>query len=72
MHACLYLVYLRTYVSVYMTSLSIVCMGSHIMSYARAFSHTHAFSLDGTSIGDEGAQHIAGALVHNSTLQTLK
>jgi hypothetical protein len=36
------------------------------------FSHTYAYSLGFDSIGAEGAQHIAAALAHNSTLQTLK
>jgi hypothetical protein len=36
------------------------------------FSHTCTYSLEDNSIGTEGAQHIAAALAHNSTLQTLK
>jgi hypothetical protein len=36
------------------------------------FTHKCAYSFGGNSIGAEGAQHIAAALAHNSTLQTLK
>jgi hypothetical protein len=36
------------------------------------FSHTCAYRLYYNSIGAEGAQYIAAALAHNSTLQTLK
>jgi hypothetical protein len=36
------------------------------------FSHLCACSLGPNNIGEEGAQHIAAALAHNSTLQTLK
>jgi hypothetical protein len=59
-----------------MISLLVVCMGSHIVSYARALyrsSDTHMCdSLVGNSIGAKGAQYIGAALAHNSTLQTLK
>jgi hypothetical protein len=34
--------------------------------------HTCAYSIEQNSIGTEGAQHIAAALAHNSTLQTLR
>jgi hypothetical protein len=34
-------------------------------------THTCAYSLGYNSIGAEGAQHIAAALAHNSTLQSL-
>jgi hypothetical protein len=34
-------------------------------------THACAYSLINNYIGDEGAQHIAAALAHNSTLQTL-
>jgi hypothetical protein len=51
-------------------------MGSRFVSYAHALivllTHTSAYSLHRNFIGAEGAQHIATALVHNSTLQTLK
>jgi hypothetical protein len=64
-----------TYAWVYMTSHSVVFIGSRIVSYARArivlITHTCAYSLRENFIGAEGAQRIAAALVHNSTLQTL-
>jgi hypothetical protein len=52
-------------------------MGSRIVSYARALyrsllTYTCAYSLGYNSMGAEGAQHIAAALAHNSTLQTLE
>jgi hypothetical protein len=60
-----------------------VCMTSHSVVYGIAhrelctcdvslFSRTRAYSLDWTSIRDEGGQRIAAALAYNSTLQTLK
>jgi hypothetical protein len=69
----LYLICLHA--RLYMTSHSVMCMGSRILSYARALivllPHTCAYSLQNNSIGAEGAQHIAAALAHNSTLQIL-
>jgi hypothetical protein len=35
-------------------------------------THTCAYSFAENFIGAEGAQHIAAALAHNSTLKTLK
>jgi hypothetical protein len=35
-------------------------------------THTCVYSLYENSIGVKGAQHIAAALAHNSTLKTLK
>jgi hypothetical protein len=40
--------------------------------YRSSHTHTCTYSLGENSIDDEGAQHIAAALVNNSTLQALK
>jgi hypothetical protein len=61
-----------TYAWMYMTSHSVVCMGSRIVHCIALLTHTCAYSLGSNDIGAEGAQHIAAALAHNSTLQTIK
>jgi hypothetical protein len=61
-----------------------VCMGVYDLALGCMYGIAHrdlrtyavsdicAYSLAYNSIGAEGARHIATALVHNSTLQTLK
>jgi hypothetical protein len=34
-------------------------------------THVYVYSIGNNSIGDEEAQHVAAALAHNSTLETL-
>jgi hypothetical protein len=55
----------------YVTLLSVVCRATHVRCIA-LLTHACAYSLEDNSIGDGGAQYIAAALAHNSTLQTLK
>jgi hypothetical protein len=62
MHVC---------VGIYDLAFGCVYGATHVRCIA-LLTHTCASSFGSNLIGDEGAQHIAAALAHNSTLQTLK